>query len=142
GRLHEENLLAAHRVEKLHGNVAVRVPVHHTGAELSAQATRELRSQCWIGRTGKNREPTIHGASRRTACELRNDRSATCFEPCKSAFKDSVCHFVCEHLDMYQLPDRPIRHSDPTVGSHFSFTLQAIRSLLMRSPFLSATIGR
>src|SRR3979411_3162008 len=41
GRLHEGDLLAAHRVEQLHGNVAVRIPIYDTGTEVSAQLARD-----------------------------------------------------------------------------------------------------
>ena len=36
GRLHEEDLLAANRVEKLHRNVTVRITIDDAGADLRA----------------------------------------------------------------------------------------------------------
>jgi hypothetical protein len=56
GRLREEDLLAAYAVEKLHGNVAVGISIHHTGADPDAQAARDRRSQSRVGRASENRE--------------------------------------------------------------------------------------
>jgi hypothetical protein len=39
-RLHEEDLLATHRVEQLHGNIAVRIPIYDAGTKLSVQLAR------------------------------------------------------------------------------------------------------
>jgi hypothetical protein len=64
-RLHEEDLLATHRTEQLHGNVAVRIPIYDAGTKLSAQFARDPCRQCRIGIAGKNREPTVHIASSR-----------------------------------------------------------------------------
>jgi hypothetical protein len=59
-RLHEENLLATHGVEKLHRNVAVRISIHHTGAYPGAKLARDRCGQYRVGRAGENRELIVH----------------------------------------------------------------------------------
>jgi hypothetical protein len=60
GRLHKEDLLADHGVEKLNGNVAVWIPIHGTGAALSAQLTRVRRGQRRVDQAVEHRELVVH----------------------------------------------------------------------------------
>ena len=59
-RLHEEDLLAAHGIKKLHGNVAVRIPVDDTVSDPSGQLARDHSCQGWVGRARENREIIAH----------------------------------------------------------------------------------
>ena len=60
GRLHEEDLLAANRVEKLHRNVTVRITIDDAGADLRAELTRYRRGQSRVGAAAENRELVSH----------------------------------------------------------------------------------
>ncbi len=53
GRLHEKELVAAHRFEKLHRNVPIRVALHGADAELGVQL---LRDRCGQRRVSSTRE--------------------------------------------------------------------------------------
>jgi hypothetical protein len=58
-----KNLPAAHRLSKLHGDLAVRKPVDHAGAHLHAERPRHRSGQRWVAEPAKIVNPLLTPAS-------------------------------------------------------------------------------
>jgi hypothetical protein len=61
GRLHQEDIFEAHRVEKLHSNVTVWISIHNTSARPGTELTRNCCSQCRVRSAAENDEVILQG---------------------------------------------------------------------------------
>jgi hypothetical protein len=62
GRLYQEVLFAAHRLEQLHGDFAVREPADPACADLHVQLACNRRGQGRVGGSGQDPELSAHRA--------------------------------------------------------------------------------
>jgi hypothetical protein len=105
GRLHKEDLLTAHGLEKLDGSVAVWIPIHDTGADPSAQLARYRRTQVRVGRAAENHELIVHarlGAGSHANGGTISARFVS--SRARQQSKDSNIPIADGHLDGRQFP--------------------------------------
>jgi hypothetical protein len=105
GRLHKEDLLTAHGLEKLDGSVAVWIPIHDTGADPSAQLARYRRTQVRVGRAAENHELIVHarlGAGSHANGGTISARFVS--SRARQQSKDSYIPIADGHLDGRQFP--------------------------------------